>query len=160
MERVWGELKKIDAQANKIKSDAQDKAKKIDLLAKSDAEKLIVNGKTYAEEESQKLYSKTIQEANQERDEHLKINQETVEKLKAQAEKNMDQAVLAIYNAVLEETKPWVGQSLTRLFSPKSERKEANCSVKTNLKLFQEAEISQNFQLNFETQPIKNKLLK
>ena len=106
MERVWGELKKIDAQANKIKSDAQDKAKKIDLLAKSDAEKLIVNGKTYAEEESQKLYSKTIQEANQERDEHLKINQETVEKLKAQAEKNMDQAVLAIYNAVLEETKP------------------------------------------------------
>jgi vacuolar-type H+-ATPase subunit H len=106
MERVWGELKKIDAQANKIKSDAQDKAKKIDLLAKSDAEKLIVNGKTYAEEESQKLYSKTIQEANQERDEHLKINQKTAEKLKAQAEKNMDQAVLAIYNAVLEETKP------------------------------------------------------
>jgi vacuolar-type H+-ATPase subunit H len=106
MERVWGELKKIDAQANKIMSDAQDKAKKIDLLAKSDAEKLIVNGKTYAEEESQKLYSKTIQEANQERDEHLKINQETAEKLKAQAEKNMDRAILAIYNAVLEETKP------------------------------------------------------
>jgi len=106
MERVWGELKRIDAQANKIKNDAQDKAKKIALLAKSDAEKLIVNSKTYAEEESEKLYSKTIQEANQERDELLKINQKTAEKLKAQAEKNMDQAVLAIYNAVLEENKP------------------------------------------------------
>ena len=106
MERVWGELKKIDAQANKIKSDAQDKAKKVTLLAKSNAEKLIINSRTYAEEESEKLHSETIQEANQERDKHLEINQKTAEKLKAQAEKNMDHAVLAIYDAVLEETKP------------------------------------------------------
>jgi hypothetical protein len=106
MERVWGELKKIDVQANEIKSDALDKAKKVALLAQSNAEKLIVNSRTYGEEEAQTLYSRTIQEANQERDEHLKINQKTAEKLKTQAEKSMDQAVLAIYNAVLEETKP------------------------------------------------------
>ena len=57
MEKVWDELKKIEAQAEQISSDAQDKAKKISLLAKQDAEKLIANSKTYAEEESQKLYA-------------------------------------------------------------------------------------------------------
>ena len=105
MENLWGELKKIDTQANKIKSDAQDKAKRVTLLAKSDAEKLIANSITYAEEESQNLYLKNIQEANRERDENLKINQNTALKLKAQAEMRMDQAVLAVVNAVLEETK-------------------------------------------------------
>jgi vacuolar-type H+-ATPase subunit H len=106
MENLWGELKKIDSQANKIKSDAQDKAKKVTLLAKSDAEKLIANSRTYAEDESQKLYSKNIEEANRERDEHLKINLNTALKLKTQAEIRMNHAVLAVVNAVLEETKP------------------------------------------------------
>ena len=106
MENLWGELKKIDTQADKIKSDAQEKAKKVTLLAKSDAEKLIANSRTYSEEESEKLYAKNIQEANRERDEHLKLNQDTALKLKAQAEIRMDQAVLVVVNAVLEETKP------------------------------------------------------
>ena len=106
MEKVWDELKKIEAQAEQIQNDAQDRAKKMVLLAKQDAEKLIENSKTYAEAESQKLYAKAIEEANQERDEHLKANEEAAGKLKSKAEKRMDKAVLVVVNAVLEETKP------------------------------------------------------
>ena len=60
MERVWDELKKIEAQAEQIQNDAQDRAKKMLLHAKQDAEKLIENSKTYAEAESQKVYAKAI----------------------------------------------------------------------------------------------------
>jgi vacuolar-type H+-ATPase subunit H len=75
------------------------------LLAKQDAEKLVENSKTYAEDESQKLYAKAIEEANQERDEHLKANEEVSMSLKSKAEKRMDKAVLVVVNAVLEDTK-------------------------------------------------------
>jgi len=105
MEKVWDELKKIEAQAEQIQNDAQDRAKKMALLAKQDAEKLIDNSRTYAEAESQKLCANAIKEANQNRDEHLKVNKEAAGKLKAKAEKRMDKAVLAIVNVVLEETK-------------------------------------------------------
>ena len=104
MEKVWDELKKIEAQAEQIQNDAQERSKKMALLAKQDAEKLVENSRTYAEEESQKLYAKAIEEANQERAEHLKSNQEAAEKLKAKAEKRMVKVVLAVVNAVLEET--------------------------------------------------------
>jgi vacuolar-type H+-ATPase subunit H len=106
MEKVWDELKKIEAQAEQIQNEAKDRAKNIALLANQDSEKLIENSKTYAEAESQKLYSEAIKDANQARDEHLKANQAAAGKLKAQAEKRMDKAVSAVVNAVLEETKP------------------------------------------------------
>ena len=106
MEKVWDELKKIEAQAEQIQNDAQDRAKKMGLLAKQDAEKLVENSRTYAEAESQRLYAKAIAEANQERNEHLNSNQEVATELKAKAEKTMDKAVLAVVNAVLEDTKP------------------------------------------------------
>jgi len=103
MEKVWDELKKIEAQAEQIQNDAQDRAKKMVLLAKQDAEKLVENSKTYAEAESQKLYEKAIEEANQERNEHLKVNEEVVGNLKLKAEKRMKKAVSAVVNAVLED---------------------------------------------------------
>jgi len=106
MEKVWDELKKIDAEANQIQNDAQNKAKKITLLAKEDAEKLISNSRTYADEEAHKLYLHAVEEANQKRDELLNASQETAGKLKVQAEKRMEKAVLAVVNSVLEETKP------------------------------------------------------
>lgn len=105
MEKVWEELKKIDAQANQIQIDAKEKAKKVTLLAKEDAEKLIANSKTYAEDEARKLYLNTIQKADQKRIEFLKASEESAGKLKVLAEKRMDRAVLAIVNAVLEESK-------------------------------------------------------
>jgi vacuolar-type H+-ATPase subunit H len=104
MEKVWDELKKIEAQAEQIQSDAQERAKKMAFQAKQDAEKLVENSKTYAEAESQRLYAKAIEEANMERAEHLKLNQEAAGKLKAKAEKHMDKAVLAVVHSVLEDT--------------------------------------------------------
>ncbi len=52
MEKVWEELKKIEAKADQIKSTAQNKAKEITVLAQQEAEKLVANSKTYAEEEA------------------------------------------------------------------------------------------------------------
>jgi vacuolar-type H+-ATPase subunit H len=106
MEKVWDELKKIDAKADQIQIDAQEKAKKIANLAKEDVEKLIDNGKIYAEEEGRKLYLKSVQDATQKREELLRAGEKKAAKLKAQAEKRMDQAVLLIVDAVLEENKP------------------------------------------------------
>jgi vacuolar-type H+-ATPase subunit H len=105
MEKVWDELKKIEAQAEQIRNEAQEKAKKMTALAQQKAEELIANSKTYAEEEEQQLYTSLIQEANIKRDEQLKANKEATEKLRAQAEKRMKQAVSKVVNAVLGETK-------------------------------------------------------
>jgi vacuolar-type H+-ATPase subunit H len=104
MEKVWDELKKIEAQAEQIQNDAQDRAKKMVFLAKQDAEKLVENSKTYAEAESQKLYAKAIEEANQERDEHLKTNEVAAGNLKLKAEERMDKAVSLVVKAILEDT--------------------------------------------------------
>ena len=104
MQKVWEELKKIEAEAEQIQTSAQDKAKKITLQAQKDAEKLLSNSRVYAQEESQKLYTNAIAEANKSREERLASNEKIAENLKAQAEKRMDKAVIAVVNAVLEET--------------------------------------------------------
>ena len=75
MEKVWEELKKIEAEAEKIRSDAQQKAQAITAIAQQNSEKLIANSQTYAEEEGQQLYASTVEEANRKRDEQLKANQ-------------------------------------------------------------------------------------
>src|SRR5208283_802476 len=105
MEKVWDELKKIETKAEQIRSEAQDEAKKMIALAQQEAEKLIANGKAYGEEEAQQLYTNTIQEANRNRDEQLKANQEARANLRAQAEKQLEQAVSSVVNKVLGETK-------------------------------------------------------
>jgi F0F1-type ATP synthase membrane subunit b/b' len=106
MEKIWDELKKIEAQAEQIRSDAQIKAKKMTNLAEQEAETLIANSRTYAEEEGQRICSSAIHEANHSRDEQLTVNQAVAEKLRAKAEKRMEKAVLAVVNIVLEEAKP------------------------------------------------------
>lgn len=106
MEKVWDELKKIEAQAEQIRSEAQNKAKEITSLADQEAGKLIANGKAYAEEEAKQLFDNTIQEANRSREEQLKENKASADKLEAQAEKHLDQAVESVLNVVLEENKP------------------------------------------------------
>jgi vacuolar-type H+-ATPase subunit H len=104
MQKVWDELKKIEAQADQIQADAQDKAKKITTLALQESDKLVANSKVYGEEESQKLYAKAVEEANQNRAEQLKANELAAHKLQNQAEKRMDKAVSAVVDVVLEET--------------------------------------------------------
>ena len=103
MEKVWEELKKIEAQAEQIRGETQDKAKKMTTLAQQEAEELLANSGTYAEEEAQQLYISAVQEANNSRDELLKTNQVTANKLKVQAEKHMDSAISKVMNAVIEE---------------------------------------------------------
>ena len=134
MEKVWDELKKIEAQAEQIRSEAQNKAKQMIALAQQEAEKLIANGKAYAEDEAQQLYASTIQETNSNCDEQLKANQEATANLRAQAEKQLEQAVSTVVNSVLGETKSWVSQHFILVFQRKSEQKEADCSAKQNLK--------------------------
>jgi vacuolar-type H+-ATPase subunit E/Vma4 len=104
MEKVWDELKKIEAQAEQIRSEAQERAKKIVLLAKQDSEKLIENSKTYSEAESQMRYSKAIEIANLDRSTQLEANEKAIDDLKTKAEKHMDNAVDAVLNAVLEDS--------------------------------------------------------
>jgi vacuolar-type H+-ATPase subunit H len=106
MEKVWEELKKIEAEAEQIRSEAQEKAKDMTTLAQQNGEKLIANSQTYAEEETQHLLKCTVEEATRRRDEQLKANQAAAEKLKAQAEKRMEQAISKVVKAVIEEAKP------------------------------------------------------
>ena len=103
MEKVWDELKKIEAQAQQIQNDAQVKAKKLTQQAKQDGEKLLNNSIIYGEEESQKIHERVTAEANNARQAQLKSNDETAEKLKAQAQNRTDKAVSKIVDSVLEE---------------------------------------------------------
>jgi vacuolar-type H+-ATPase subunit H len=106
MEKVWEELKKIEAEAEQLRSEAQEKAKNMTTLAQQNGEKLIANSQTYAGEEGQQLFTSAVEEANRRRDEQLKANQAAAEKLKAQAEKHMEQAISKVVKAVIEEAKP------------------------------------------------------
>jgi len=103
MEKVWEELKKIEAEAEKIRVGAQQKAQIITDLAQQDSEKLFSNSQTYAEEEGQQLHALAVEEANRQRDEQLKINRAAIEKLKAQAEKRLDAAVTKVVNVIIKE---------------------------------------------------------
>jgi vacuolar-type H+-ATPase subunit H len=105
MEKVWEELKKIEAQAEQIRSEAQEKAQTMATLAQQNGEKLIANSQAYGEEEAQRLFTSTVEEANHTRDEQLKANKAAAEKLQVQAEKHMEQAICKVVKAVLEEAK-------------------------------------------------------
>jgi len=104
MEKVWGELKKIEAEAEQIRVGAQQKAQSITALAKQDSEKLIANSQTYAEEEAQHLYATALEEANRKRDESLKANEMATEKLKVRAGKHMDAAITKVVNSIIKGT--------------------------------------------------------
>ena len=106
MERVWEELKKIEAEAEQIRTDSQNQAKKIITQSQLDAEKLIANSTAYGTEEANRLYATAVEEANGNRNEQLKINQTATQKLKAQAEKQMNEAISKIVDSVVEEAKP------------------------------------------------------
>ena len=105
MEKVWEELKKIEAQAEQIRTDAQSNAKNMTATAQQNAEALIAKSNAYAHEEAQQNYSGTVEEANRKRDEQLKINEAETKKLKGQAETRMDAAVDNIVSAVIKEAK-------------------------------------------------------
>ena len=105
MEKVWDELKKIEAQAEQIRTQAIEKAKNITAIAQQNSEKLIANSQVYGEEEAHQIYASTVEEANRRRDERLKASDATTEKLKVQAEKQMETAISKVVNAILKEAK-------------------------------------------------------
>ena len=105
MEKVWEELKKIEAEAEKIRSDAQQKSQDITALAQLNSEKLVANSRTYADEEGQQLFVGTVEEANRKRDEQLKANQIATEQLKVQARKRMELAIGKVVHAITKEAK-------------------------------------------------------
>jgi len=103
MQKVWEELKNIEARADQIESDAKEKAKQIIAQAQKDAATLLAKSQAYGAEESKKRYDAAVAEANKTRQQRLDENEKVAAKLKAQAEKHMDKAVSAVVNAVLEE---------------------------------------------------------
>ncbi len=106
MEKVWEELKKIEAQAEAIRSEAQKSATDITKLSQQKAEALVANSKTYAEQDAEKLFSTAVQEANLDRTKQLEANKEAAAKLRDRAEKRMDQAAQRVRDAVLGEVSP------------------------------------------------------
>jgi hypothetical protein len=104
MEKVWEELKKIDAQAEQIRSEAQTDAKEIAILAQKETEALLLSSKTYAQQETETFYEGAILEANRTRQDQLKANRQTTENLSKQAQKRMDTAASAIVAEVLGVT--------------------------------------------------------
>lgn len=104
MEKVWEELKKIDAQAEQIRSEAQTDAKEITRLAQKETDELLAKSRNYAQQEIQALYESAVSESNRNREQQLTENQQTTENLRKQAQKRMDKAAVAIVTAVLGET--------------------------------------------------------
>jgi vacuolar-type H+-ATPase subunit H len=102
MGKVWEELKKIEAEAEKIRSGAQQKAQSITALAQQNSEKLVANSQTYAQGEGQQLYAGTVAEANRKRDEQLKASIAANEKLKVEAGKRMELAVNTVVKAIIK----------------------------------------------------------
>jgi F0F1-type ATP synthase membrane subunit b/b' len=104
MEKVWDELKRIELQAEAIRSEALNKSTLIINLAKKDGEQLVTKARTYAEEDSQQFYDNSLQEAGTVYEEKLKASEEVGKKLLLQAEKHVEQCVEIIVKAVIGES--------------------------------------------------------
>ncbi len=104
MEKVWGELKKIDSKAEQIRADAQQSSNEIIGLAQKQAERLLTDSQKYAEEEAQHLFESAVSEANRTREEQMITNIEAKDILVQQADKQMEKASSTIFNAITEET--------------------------------------------------------
>ena len=103
MEKVWEELKKIEAHAQEIRSQAQSSAKEITALAQKEAERLVADSEVNAKEEAEQFYTRTVDQANLTRTYQLQKNEAAIEKLGLQAENRMDKATTAIFDVVLGE---------------------------------------------------------
>jgi vacuolar-type H+-ATPase subunit H len=105
MEKVWPELKRIEAQADQIREEAESKSKEISATAEQDAERLLTNSKTYAEEDGQNIQEAASAEAFQNREAELKASQETIENMTKKAKRHIDEAASTVVSAVLGEAK-------------------------------------------------------
>jgi F0F1-type ATP synthase membrane subunit b/b' len=101
MEKVWEELRKIESKAENIHSETLKKSEELITVANKDAEKLLSVSKKHTEAEANKLLTKYLQEAADERVAELEKNEESIKDLKATVEKHFDKAVDTIFDALL-----------------------------------------------------------
>ncbi len=103
MEHVWEELKKIEAQAQQIRSEAQTRSKQITDYADKQAEQLVEHAKAYAEQDAQTQNDTLMKQANQKHDQQLQASQQTIAEVQTQAQKRLSESVDLIVKSVLGE---------------------------------------------------------
>jgi vacuolar-type H+-ATPase subunit H len=103
MEQVWDELKKIEAQAQQIRSEAQIRSKQLTDFADQRTDQLIAHAKTYAEQDTTSHYEAAMQEATHKHDTQLEQSKQSVAAVQAQAQNRLNEAVRLVVKAVLGE---------------------------------------------------------
>jgi len=101
MEKVWEELRKIEDKAEQIRSETLNTSEKLMDIARKDAEKLLSLSKKHTESEADKLLKARIDQAEKERAADLEKNEKSIKELKATVEKQFDNAVDTVFDAVL-----------------------------------------------------------
>lgn len=105
MEKVWEELKKIETEAQKIRSESEEKAKEILRLAEKEAETLVANSQTISQEEAERINKQATREANQKRANDLKEYASFLEEQRKEAEGRFFKVEKLILDATLGKTK-------------------------------------------------------
>jgi len=101
MEKVWEELRKIESEAEHIRSETLKKSEELIARAKKDAEQLLSVSKKHTETEANKLLTKYLEEAANEHDASLEANEKTLKELRKTVETCFDKAVNTVFDAVL-----------------------------------------------------------
>ena len=103
MEKIWAELKKIETNAEEIRTEAKSRSKQIVELAIKESAQLVAKSRVYAVEDSEQLFKVSLKEADQLYKEKLKMGDEQSKMLEQQAEKYLEKAVGRIVSAILGE---------------------------------------------------------
>lgn len=101
MEKIWEELRKIEKEADLIRSEALGKSKQIIMIARAESEKLISDSKIQMNEEADELLKRFREAIRKESEDALEKNEEFVKELRKSAEKRIDEAVKTIFDVVL-----------------------------------------------------------
>jgi vacuolar-type H+-ATPase subunit H len=105
MEKLWEELRKIESDAEHIRSETLKKSEELVAIAKQDAEKLLSTSKNHSEVEADELLNKYREEAAKEHNTALKKNEKIIKELGETVKKRFDEAVNTIFDVVLGKIK-------------------------------------------------------
>jgi V/A-type H+-transporting ATPase subunit G/H len=101
MERVLGELKRIEDEAEKIRSEASEKSQEIIETARQKARELTADAENEAEKELEKFLKKFKEEMEVKQREVLKATKIKIDGLNRSAKKNVNLAVDEIFKIVV-----------------------------------------------------------
>jgi vacuolar-type H+-ATPase subunit H len=105
MEKVWEELRKIESEAEHIRSETLKRSEELIAIAKQDAEKLLSASEKHVEMEGNELLKRLRRDVAKERDDALEKNEKNIKDLRETVEKCFDDAVNMIFDAVLGKIK-------------------------------------------------------